>query len=64
MRRTKIIARDEIPVLNVAQLSCIAALPVCEMASLALISGSDENQLPMTAAVAGWEMVAVVGCSG
>ena len=56
------IARDEIPILNVARLSWIAAFPVCVMASWALISGSDENQPPMTAAVAGWEMVAVVGC--
>ena len=47
------IARDEIPVLKVAQLSCIAALPVCERASFALISGLDEHQPPMLTAVAG-----------
>ena len=58
------IVRDEIPVLNVAQLSWMAVFPVCEMASWALISGSDENQLPMTAAVARCEMIAVVECGG
>ena len=47
------IARDEIPVLNVAQLSWMAAFPVCVMASWALILGLDENQPPMTAAIAG-----------
>ena len=31
----------------------MAALPVWLMASLALISGSEENQLPMVIAVAG-----------
>ena len=47
MSRTSIMARDEIPVLNFAQLSCMAAFPVCVMASLASISGSEENQLPI-----------------
>ena len=47
------IARDEIPVLKVAQLNWMAAFPVWVMASLALISGSEENQLPMVIAMAG-----------
>ena len=54
------IARDEIPVLNIAQLNWMAALPVWEMASLALILGSEENQLPMVSTIAGL-IVAVVG---
>ena len=45
------IARDEIPVLKVAQLSWIAAFPVCVMAFSAWTSGSDENQPPMLIAV-------------
>ena len=53
MSSTNMIARDEIPVLIVAQLNWMAALPVWEMASLALISGLEENQLPMVSAVAG-----------
>ena len=47
------IARDEIPVLKIAQLNWTAALPVWVMASLALTSGSEENQPPMLIAVAG-----------
>ena len=41
-------ARDEIPVLKVAQLSWIAGFPDREMTFSALTSGSDfENQPPM-----------------
>ena len=47
-------ARDEIPVLNVAQLSWMAVFPVCVMASLASISGLEENQLPVIVAVVGF----------
>ena len=46
-------AREEIPVLNIAQLNWTAALPVWVMASWALTSGSEENQPPMLIAVAG-----------
>ena len=46
-------AREEIPVLNIAQLNWTAAFPVWVMASWALTSGSDENQPPMLIAVAG-----------
>ena len=47
------IAREDIPVLNIAQLNWTAALPVWVMASLACTSGSEENQEPMLIAVAG-----------
>ena len=47
------IAREDIPVLKVAQLNWTAALPVRAMASLACTSGSEENQDPMVRAVAG-----------
>ena len=47
------IAREEIPVLKIAQLNWTAALPVWVMASLACTSGSEENQEPMVSAVAG-----------
>ena len=47
------IAREEIPVLNIAQLNWTAVLPVSVMASLASTSGSVENQPPMLIAVAG-----------
>ena len=53
------IARDDIPVLKMAQLNWTAAFPVCVMASLACTSGSEENQEPMVRAVAGWLMVSV-----
>ena len=48
-----IIAREEIPVLKIAQLNWTAAFPVWVMASLASTSGSEENQEPMVSAVAG-----------
>ena len=51
------IAREDIPVLKMAQLNWTAAFPVCVMASLACTSGSEENQEPMVRAVAGWAMV-------
>ena len=46
-------AREEIPVLKMAQLNWTAALPVWVMASLACTSGSEENQDPMLIAAAG-----------
>ena len=53
MKRTMMIAREEIPVLKIAQLNWTAALPVWVMASLACTAGSEENQEPMVSAVAG-----------
>ena len=53
MKRTMMIAREEIPVLKIAQLNWTAALLVWVMASLACTSGSEENQGPMVSAVAG-----------
>ena len=53
MRSTMTIAREDIPVLKIAQLNWTAALPVWVMASLACTSGSEENQEPMVSAVAG-----------
>ena len=54
MSSTRMMARDEIPVLKVAQLSWIALFPVWVMAFSALTSGSDENQFPiLTDAVGG-----------
>ena len=47
------IAREDIPVLKIAQLNWTAALPVWVMASLACTSGSEENQDPMVRAVVG-----------
>ena len=48
MRSKRMIARDEIPVLKVAQLSWIAGFPDWEITFSALTSGSDfENQPPM-----------------
>ena len=51
--RTRIMAREEIPVLKIAQLNWTAAFPVWVMASLASTSGSEENQPAMLIAVAG-----------
>ena len=50
---TRMMAREEIPVLKIAQLNWTAAFPVWVMASLACTSGSEENQEPMVRAVAG-----------
>ena len=47
------IAREDIPVLKMAQLNWTAAFPVWVMASLACTSGSEENQEPMLIGMAG-----------
>ena len=47
------IAREDIPVLKMAQLNWTAAFPVWVMASLACTSGSEENQDSMVSVVAG-----------
>ena len=51
------IAREDIPVLKMAQLNWTAAFPVCVMASWACTSGSEENQEPMVSWTAGWAMM-------
>ena len=53
MRSTMTIAREDIPVLKIAQLNWTAALPFWVMVSLACTSGSEENQDPMVSAGAG-----------
>ena len=55
------IAREDIPVLKMAQLNWTAALPVWVMASLACTSGSEENQEPMAIAVSGLMVAAGLG---
>ena len=55
------IAREDIPVLKMAQLNWTAAFPVWVIASLACTSGSEENQEPMAMAVSGLMVAAEFG---